>query len=150
MRCAEQVIECDACRFAGLVGLRHQEWVPYQMATSESHSVAFSFCSVCGITHCEAAGRFCRQAEWLYAVGGKVELLQWLPADLTPAELSREGLDDLLRMGFAAGCCCGACGTAGSLLCSVPEPGCLHSIRCPNCWTATLRQSDSRAVHPRW
>jgi hypothetical protein len=150
MRLKEKVVECDSCGFAGLVGSRHQEYAPYQMAELQSHWVVFCFCTSCGVTHCEAEGRFGRQPAQLRVVGGKVTLSEWVPSVSSPFEQTDAVAESSPQRGFDPGICCSACGAAAVLLRTVETAAALHAVRCPTCWSGSLRLSDARATHLRW
>jgi hypothetical protein len=145
MMFVEDVVVCDTCGFAALVGFRLQEWGSYQMASSQSHDVIFSFCTACGVTHCQARNQFSRQPGLLSVKRGRVELAPWVPA--TPSRAERSG--DLEESAGSEDRC-SACGAAGTLLRSVEEPAALNSFRCPGCWSGSLRFSAVRPGHPRW
>lgn len=131
----EDVVACDACGFAGLVGERGRDWMAYRMAGSEARWVLFAFCTACGISCVQGAGggAISRQPAPLRVAAGAVPVAPWESA---PAGSDRSG--------------CPACGSADGLLWSVPEPSALNRVVCPACWTGPLRFTDRRASHPGW
>lgn len=132
----EEVVACDACGFAGLIGPRCRDWVPYQMALSEERWVAFALCTACGVSCVRAyhGGPLSRQPAPLLLGTGPVRLASWEPAPpVSPDAAGR----------------CPACGGL-DLLWAVPNPAALKRVSCPGCWAGPLRLTDRRASHPAW
>ena len=131
----EVLVACDACGFAGLVGPRHQEWVPHQMATTAERWVRFAVCTLCGVTCVGPSfgGALGWQPAPLRLSHGTVQLAAWEAAEAGTAP-------DV----------CPACREPDGLLWWASDESELNRAWCPLCWAGPLRLTDGRASHPGW